>query len=101
MSEQTMMADITRANRARDLVENTAYTEAISSMRQQAQQAFLECPVRDTQGMQLLHQHALLIEKLDATVRSYAETGRLAQLQLDSLRAESVLSKAARKLKFA
>ncbi len=96
-----MMDDVTHANRARDLVENTAYTEAISAMRLQAQQAFMECPVRDTQGMQLLHQHTKLIEKLDATIRAYAETGRLAQLQLDSLRNESVLTKAARKLKFA
>jgi hypothetical protein len=80
------MADeqhITRANRASELLENDAFKQAISAMKEHAIDAFKQCPARDKDGFALIQMHLNVVEKLEGMLRGFVESGRLAKIEIE------------------
>ena len=82
------------------LLENPAFTEAMSRMREDVRRQWMEAPVRDAEGQRLLLITAKLVEKLDGTLRGMVEAGKLAQSRMDvnDLRDENGIRRAVRRM---
>ena len=77
---------IYHANRAKEVLENEAFIEAMRSIKEEITNQWKESPSRDVEGRQSLWVMLKLTEKLEATLRTTMETGKLAQLELEHKR---------------
>ena len=85
---------------ASQVLENPAYQQAMSLLRQQVIDAWKDCPVRDTEGQMLLLQLAKLTDKFEAILKGAVESGKLAdhRIKMDELRNESPARKWVRRV---
>lgn len=72
-----------RGHEARRLMENPLYREAIDSMREGIVQKWRSAPIRDREGMHELKLMDKLLSDLEAYIRQIAETGKMADIQLE------------------
>lgn len=86
-----------RAENARQVIENPAYSWAIKALQQQIVDDWSQCPVRDKEGQTLYLQLHKLSKKFEALLTGMVETGKLAQLKLDAERDESAAQKLVRR----
>lgn len=85
---------------ARLVLDNPAFNEALRLMREDAIAQWKACPIRDREGQLLLLQAAKLTDKVENTLRSMLEAGKLAhaKLNIDDVRDESRVQRFARKV---
>ena len=76
---------------ATSVLENVAFKEALSILKQAVVDQWKDCPVRDKEGQLLLLQLAKLTDKFEGILIGIVETGKLAKhrIDLDRLRDES------------
>lgn len=83
---------------ARQVLENPAYQAAMKAMKDQITKEWAECPVRDVEGQKLLLQLHKLAVKFENMLSGMVETGKLAQMNLDAERDESLARKVLRRV---
>lgn len=96
----TEQQTVQRAQEAALVLDNPAYQEAMSSLKEAVIQQWKDCPVRDREGQLLLLQLAKLADKFDSILKGMIETGKLAQhrIDLDRERNESIAKRFLRKV---
>ncbi len=84
---------------ASQVLDNPAFNEAMTTLKEEIVRQWKDCPVRDKEGQLLLLQLAKLADKFDGILRGMLESGKLAQHQidLDGVRNESTLRRMIRK----
>jgi hypothetical protein len=92
--------ELRRAERATAILDNDAFMDALKFMRDEAMTTFKDCPIRDTQGMQLIQMHLKCIDKFEASLRGWVETGKMAKYSQDRSKAGNFAEKAANILRF-
>jgi len=71
------------ASRAKEVTENEAYTDAFESIKTEIQTQWETSPARDTDGRERLWLMQSLLLKLQATLQSTMDSGKLAQVEID------------------
>lgn len=66
------------ANRAREVLENEAYTEALTLIKTEIETQWRTSPARDTDGRERLWVMLSLLTKLQATLETTMQSGKLA-----------------------
>lgn len=81
---------------AAQALENPALQEALKRMRESCEQAIRECPIRDTEGLQLLVQAARITASVERVLMGVLESGKAAdaRIRIDNERRESKLRQA-------
>lgn len=89
-----------RGHEAALVLDNPAFKEALSQLREAVVKQWKECPVRDREGQLLLLQLAKLTDKFEGLLIGMVETGKLAQhrIDIDSVRNESATRRFLRKV---
>ncbi|UOD28777.1 hypothetical protein INH39_25550 [Massilia violaceinigra] len=70
-------------DQARLVLENEAFASALADMKTEITEQWKQSPARDNEGREKLWTMLKLLDKLEATLRTTLETGRLAKLELD------------------
>lgn len=74
---------ISTGNRAKEVLDNEAYQAAIQAIKDEVIEQWKQAPSRDEAGREKLWMMYKLAEKLEATLKSTLETGKLASLELN------------------
>lgn len=70
------------ADQARLVLENPAFEQALADIKQEITESWTNSPARDQEGREKLFQLLKLADKLEVTLRTSLETGRLAKEEL-------------------
>lgn len=73
-------------DRAREVLENESYIAAFEAIETEILTQWKQSPARDLEGREKLWQLLSLLQKLQATLQSTLETGKLAKLELEHKR---------------
>ena len=73
---------IYNGDRAKEVLENEAYLNAFNAIQTEIETQWKQSPARDAEGREKLWQLQSLLAKLQATLQSTLETGKLAKLDL-------------------
>ena len=87
-----------RGDDAARVLESPAFQAAMSLLKAEIVSEWSKCPVRDAEGQKLLLQLHKLANKFEGLLTGMVETGKLAQLNLDAERDESVARKLFRRV---
>ncbi len=77
---------IYNGNRAKEVLENEAFQWALDGIKQEVKDAWEHSPARDAEGREKLWMMLSLANKLELSIKSMLETGRLAELDLEHKR---------------
>lgn len=77
---------IYHAYRAREVLENEAFTGAIADIKAEITDQWTKSPARDQEGREKLWLMLSLANKLEATLRMTFDSGKLAKLDLEHKR---------------
>ena len=77
---------IYNGNRAKEVLENEAFQWALNEIKQEIKNAWEKSPARDSEGREKLWMMLSLANKLELSIKSMLETGKLAQLDLEHKR---------------
>ncbi len=69
-------------NRAREILENPVFAEALKAIQEEITEQWKQTPARDVEGREKMWLMLKISEKFEATIRSTLETGKLAELEL-------------------
>jgi len=85
---------------ATQVLDNEAFKQAMTQLKEAVVWQWKECPVRDREGQMLLLQLAKLSDKFEAILVGMVENGKLAKhrIDLDNLRDESKVRGLLRKI---
>lgn len=75
--------EASRGLQARQLMENPIYQEAINGLRDGIVEKWRSTPIRDREGAHELKLMDKLLTDMEAYIRQIAETGRMAEIQLE------------------
>ena len=75
-----------RGARAKALLDSAPFKDAIARVEQGIVQAWKDSPVRDTEGQTYLRLMMKVLADLQGHIREVAETGKLAEISLQSER---------------
>lgn len=78
--------DITRGGKAREVLENEVYIESFDIIKTEILNTWQQSPSRDLEGREKLFLMLSMLNKVQATLQSVAETGKLAQAELNHKR---------------
>lgn len=87
-----------RGQDAARVLESPAFQAAMGLLKSEIVSEWSKCPVRDAEGQKLLLQLHKLANKFEGLLTGMVETGKLAQLNLDAERDESVARKLFRRV---
>jgi predicted ArsR family transcriptional regulator len=79
----TLEQRIYDGNQAREVLDNEAFAAAFADIKQEINDQWAQSPARDHEGREKLYQLLKLTDKLEATLRTSLETGKLAKLELE------------------
>lgn len=82
----TLEQRIYDGDQARQVLDNEAFAAAFADIKQELTDQWAQSPARDHEGREKLYQLLKLTDKLEATLRSSLETGKLAKLELEHQR---------------
>lgn len=82
----TIEHDIDRAHRAKQVLDNPAFSEAFDLVAQAIHEAWEAAPVRDVEGQQLLKLQLKLLGDVRANLDRAIADGSMAVLELDHRR---------------
>jgi len=68
---------LTRANRARALLEDPMIVEALATIERDVIEAFYACPVRDDEGRRILQRDLQLARQFKGVLQGAIEKGKL------------------------
>jgi hypothetical protein len=74
------------------LLDNPVYIEAVTKVREAIITAWENAPIRDKDGHNELKLMLKLLKDLDANIKTVAQTGTLAKLQIERTKAERARS---------
>lgn len=72
-----------RGRRASELLEHPLLTEAIQSLRQEFQTAWINSPARDSEGRERLWHLVKLVDKFESYLKEVMMTGQMASAQIE------------------
>ena len=73
---------LAEGNRAKQILEDEVYTGAFDAIKQKVVDEWTNSPARDGDGRERLWTYLQLLHKLQATLQTTMETGKLASLEL-------------------
>ena len=73
-------------DRAREVLENEAFTDSFSAIETEILSQWKSSPARDLEGREKLWQLLSLLGKLKSTLQTTLDTGKLAKLELEHKR---------------
>lgn len=85
MNEIELHAQVERATRAREVLDNELYKGAFVAIRQMIIDEWQKSPARDEEGRERLYLMQSLLKMLENHLRSHIETGVVASGKLASL----------------
>ena len=71
------MDNITKGDRAQELLDNAVFKEAVEGVRKALHHQWEQAPIRDIEGQQVLKLELKLLNDLIANIRSMAQSGKL------------------------
>lgn len=83
-----------RGHEARQLLENPLFREAVDTMRQAIYEKWRSAPIRDKEGMHELKLMDKLLSDLEGYFKHVADTGKMAEIQLEQEKKVEKLRKA-------
>jgi hypothetical protein len=75
--------DITRAQQAKDLLENPIYQESFKNVREAILTAWSEAPIRDVEGQHELKLMIRLLTDLEKNILRVVNDGKIAQIEIE------------------
>lgn len=78
----TIEQRIYEGDRAKEVLENEAFSAAFVAIEQEVIKEWTNSPARDVEGREKLWQYLRLLQKLKTQLQSTMETGTLAKLDL-------------------
>ena len=75
--------EIQRGHRAKELLEDPIFSEAIQKVSVELDQEWLNSPIRDTEGREKIYMMKRMLNVLLVQIKSVMETGKLASKQVD------------------
>lgn len=90
-----------RGLEASQILESSAYREAMEALRRSIVNKWKEVSLRDAEGQKLTLQMMKLADTFEGLLRGYVEAGKYAQhkMELDRLRDESMAQKILRRVR--
>lgn len=77
---------IYNADRAREVLENEAFIGAMADIKSEITEQWMKSPARDQEGREKLWLMLSLANKLEATMKTTFDSGKLAKLDLEHKR---------------
>ena len=85
MAEKNLEKQVSRGERARQLLENSVLPEAFAAIKEVYTKALVEAPIRDIEGIQKLKIMIGLVDKLKETLETFVNDGKVAVKELSWL----------------
>jgi arginine deiminase len=82
----TLEQRIEAGGRARDVLENSAYTEAYQAIEQELINEWISSPARDAQGREKLWTYLQMLRRVQSQLAQTMESGQLARVDLQHKR---------------
>ncbi len=79
----SLEGDISKGTRASFLLKSDIYQESVGGVRKAIMDLWAKSPIRDTEGQHELRLMLKLLDDLEGHIVSMANTGKLAQKQLE------------------
>ena len=76
---------LSRANRARDLLDNQEFENAVQAVRQALLDRFEECPIRDKEGQHEIKLMSKLLGDVKANLQSVVDSGKVVTHRISML----------------
>lgn len=76
---------LSRANRARDLLDNQEFENAVQAVRQALLDRFEECPIRDKEGQHEIKLMLKLLGDVKANLQSVVDSGKVVTHRISML----------------
>ena len=77
--------EISRAQKAKEILENEVYIEAMQALEDKLIKAWRTSPLRDIEGQHELRLSISIVDAIKSYFNQTFETGKIAQKQLDTL----------------
>ncbi|MBC8407157.1 MAG: hypothetical protein H8E12_00235 [Rhodobacteraceae bacterium] len=75
--------EIQRGHRAKQILEDPIFVEALQKVSQELDQEWINSPIRDTEGREKIYMMKKMLNVLLVQLRSVMETGKLASKQIN------------------
>ena len=75
--------EIRRGSEAARLLSEPLLKQALEDIKAEIVQQWSDCPARDQEGREWIWRHFKVAEKLEAVLRGYVESGRVALSRLE------------------
>jgi hypothetical protein len=82
----TIEQDISKGGRAREVLESEVYLEAFETIKQEIMTTWSQSPSRDSEGREKLFLMLGMLNKVQSTLQTVMETGKIAQINLNHQR---------------
>lgn len=83
MTNKTEQQRIYDGERAREVLDNEAFTGAFETIRQEYTEAWMNSPARDAEGREKLYLMMRLTDKLQSTLEAKLTDGKIAARELE------------------
>ena len=80
---------VNRGSEASSILANPIFKESMSKLKDEITREWHNCPIRDTEGQQLLLQLAKIADKFEGLLVGAVETGKMGKIRLEALRSDS------------
>jgi hypothetical protein len=84
LSEDKLILERSKGQRAQELLNNEIYQETFTLLKQRILEEFETSPQRDVEGRERLHMMLYVLRAFQLNIKTIAETGKLAELQLEA-----------------
>tara|TARA_R110002012_G_scaffold104697_1_gene245326 strand:+ start:554 stop:799 length:246 start_codon:yes stop_codon:yes gene_type:complete len=75
--------EIQRGHRAKAILEDEIFAEAVQKVSSELRQEWLSSPIRDTEGREKIYMMEKMLNVLLVQIQSVMETGKLASKQIN------------------
>ncbi len=75
--------EIQRGHRAKQILEDPIFVEALQKVSQELDQEWINSPIRDTEGREKIYMMRKMLGVLHVQLQSVMETGKLASKQIN------------------
>lgn len=82
MNQTTLEDRLFLGDRAKEVLENEAFSAAFDATEKEVIEQWTNSPARDAEGREKLWQYLMLLRKVKANLQTTLETGTLAKLEL-------------------
>lgn len=86
MIQTTLEQRLYNGDRAREVLENEAFVQALADIEAEIIDQWKQAPARDAEGRERLWTYLMLLQKVKTQLTQTLETGKLARLELEHQR---------------